>query len=251
MGQRLVVTIKANDEPKMKIYYHWSGYTGSTFDVLNDLWFNAIKPLKEAHKDTNEILLGIIRYLEGNVDEHFREWLKSNNMSKIYGGKLPSCHGGVGWFNKESKLGSDEKLPNTELEYIQSLYPGETFSEDVDRNNGLVYMSEDGMADAQMWSEGDASIDLATDEIRNDVHWVYDDWVNDILYERNGEDFDDDEKKKTEQEYALMSTYDGDGIDVFVCKGDKIKDCWETWDDLVGNGYRFKDKHGIVWEGLA
>lgn len=247
MGQRLVVTIKDNDKPKMKIYYHWSGYTGSAFDVLVGLWFNCIKPLKEEHKNTDEILLGIIRYLEGNVDAEHKKWLDT-----YFPDQMTSCHGGVGWFNKESKLGSDEKLPNTELEYIQSLYPGETFSKDVDRNNGLVYMSEDGMADAQMWSEGDASIDLATDEIRNDIHWVYDDWVNQTLYERDGEDAGDDERKELEQEYALMPTYDGDGIDVFVCKGDEIQDCWYTWTDLVGNGgYCFKDKRGIVWEGLS
>ena len=73
MGQRLVVTIKNKGEDKMKIYYHWSGYTMSTFEELQKLW-DIIKPLKKAGKSTEEILLGIIHGLEGNVDKNFQTW---------------------------------------------------------------------------------------------------------------------------------------------------------------------------------
>ena len=246
MGQRLVVTIRDKGVDKMKIYYHWSGYTSSTFEELSGLWFNCIKPLKRAGKTTDEILLGIIRYLEGNVDEIHKKWLDNLFPDQS---KTRSCHGGIGYFNKDDKLGMEsDKLPNRELEYIQSLYPGETFDTHPDRNNGLVYMSKDGMADAQMWSEGDAEIDLDAETFRNDVHWLYDDkeyWIDEHVY-------DDRDRKETEKAYDSMSVYNGNGLNVFVGRCDDIDKCWNTWGELVGkNGYQFKDTAGIVWEGLA
>lgn len=248
MGQRLVVTIKDKNEPKMKIYYHWSAYTASTFDVLNDLWNNAIKPLKRAGKGTSDILLGIIRYLEGNVDENFRAWLKSNDMSKIYkDGKLPSCHGGIGFFNKKNDP-FDDNLPNEELAYIQSLYPGETFSTDVDRNNGLVYMSKDGMNDADAWAEGTASIDLDTETFSNDVNWVYhgkEEFIENYLDDRCGD------YKELEQEFYSLKVYDGDGSKLFEGRCEDIVKNWNEWDRLTDGGYRFRDIHDTVWEGLA
>lgn len=247
MGQRLVVTIKDKNEPKMKIYYHWSAYTASTFEVLNDLW-NAIKPLKRAGKGTSDILLGIIRHLEGNVDENFRAWLKSNDMSKMYeGGKLPSCHGGIGFFNKKNDP-FDDKLPNEELAYIQSLYPGETFSTDVDRNNGLVYMSKDGMKDADAWAEGTASIDLDTETFSNNINYCYhgkDEFIENQLYDRR------EEYKELEQEFYSLKVYDGDGSKLFEGRCEDIVKNWNEWDRLTDGGYRFRDTHDTVWEGLA
>lgn len=251
MGQRLVVTITGgeNHEPKMKIYYHWSAYTASTFDVLNDLW-NAIKPLKRAGKSTDEILLGIIKHLEGNVDEIHKKML-----SQLFP-DLPkrSCHGGVGWFNKEDKLGIDDNRPNEELAYIQSLYPGETFSTDVDRNEGLVYMSKDGMDDAQSWAEGTASIDLDTETFSNDVNWCYhgkDEFIADLAYERNGGEPDPDEQAELAKEYDALSVYDGDGLELFEGECEDIVKDWNEWDRLTRGGYRFRDSKGTVWEGIA
>ena len=251
MGQRLVVTITGgeNHEPKMKIYYHWSAYTASTFDVLNDLW-NAIKPLKRAGKSTEEILLGIIRHLEGNVDEIHKKML-----SQLFP-DLPkrSCHGGVGWFNKEDKLGIDDNRPNEELAYIQSLYPGETFSTDVDRNEGLVYMSKDGMEDADAWAEGTASIDLETETFSNDVNWCYhgkDEFIVDLAYARDGEEPDPDTQAELAKEYEALSVYDGDGSALFEGKCDDIEKDWNEWNRLTGGDYRFRDSKGTVWEGLA
>lgn len=256
MGQRLVVTIKNKGEDKMKIYYHWSGYTMSTFEELQKLW-DIIKPLKKAGKSTEEILLGIIHGLEGNVDKDFRAWLEMNSVEnkKIYGGKLPSCHGGVGWFNKESKLGSDDNLPNTELEYIQSLYPGETFSTDVDRNNGLVYMSKDGMADAQAWSEGDAWIDLDTETFSHEINWPYhgkDDYIERLSYDRCGDESDEETVDELAKEYDSMPTYKGDGQNLFEGKCDDLRADANALFDVVGNNnFAFKDSKGTVWELLG
>ena len=251
MGQRLVVTIKDKGEDKMKIYYHWSGYTMSAFNELNELW-KIIKPLKKAGKSTDGILLGIIHGLEGNIDEEMKKWLQMTYPEQA---KERPCHGGVGWFNKEDKLGLDDNRPNEELAYIQSLYPGETFSTKVDRNNGLVYMSKDGMEDAQSWSEGDAWIDLDTETFSNDIHWPYngkDDYVDRLSYDRCGESSDEETVDELAKEYDSMPTYNGDGQNLFEGSCDDIETNMKAVFDLVGNGgYQFKDEKGTVWEMLA
>lgn len=238
MGQRLVVTISADSEPKMKIYYHWSAYTMSAFDELKTLW-NIIKPLKRAGKTTEEILLGIIHGLEGNVDVAHKKWLEAN-----YPDSGRSCHGGIGFFNKKDDP-FNKNLPNEELAYIQKLYPNETFSTDVDRNDGLVYMSPDGMEDVQGWSEGNASIDIDAETFYNDINWPYhgkDDYA---------EAYDDDREER-EQEYDNMSTYEGDGSALFEGKCDDIETYMDTVNRLAGDGgYRFKDSKGTVWELTA
>lgn len=249
MGQRLVVTISDDGEPKMKIYYHWSAYTTATFDVLNDLWNNAIKPLKRAGKSTKEILLGIIHYLEGNVDEEHLKWIQ-----KMYpdGSYKRSCHGGIGWFNKKEKLGIDDNRPNEELAYIQSLYPGETFSTDVDRNDGLVYMSKDGMKDVQGWSEGNAGIDLKHENYYHDIHWCYhgkDGFIADLAYERDGEEPDPDTQAELSVEFDNLRIYDGDGSELFGGSCNDIAKNWAEWNRLTDGDYRFRDIHDTVWEG--
>ena len=235
MGQRLVVTIKDKGEPKMKVYYHWSGYTLSAFDELKTLW-GIIKPLKERGLSTEEILLGIIHGLEGNVDEIHKKWLEAN-----YPDYARSCHGGI-----------DGGKDSDEWKYITSLYPNETFSEDVDRNNGLVAMSDKGMNEMQDWSEGNAEINIDTETFSNDIHWPYhgkEDYIKRCSYERTGDEADDEASKEYEQEYDLMPTYNGDGLELFEGKCDNIEACLNTVYDLVGNsGYQFKDKKGTVWE---
>lgn len=250
MGQRLVVSIKDKGVDKMKIYYHWSAYTASTFEELNKLWNDCIKPLKKAGKSTEEILLGIIKYLEGDVDETFKSWLEKLHPEQA----IRSCHGGIGYFNKDSKWDDKVQKPNLELEYIQSLYPGETFSTDVDRNNGLVYMSKDGMEDAQSWSEGNASIDLYYETYTHDVNWPMhvadkEEYVKERNYDRNGDcEIEPDERKEFEQEYDQMNVYNGDGIELFEGKCDDIGKNWETWHRITGNGGLFRDTKGVVWE---
>lgn len=238
MGQRLVVTIKDKGEPKMKIYYHWSAYTLSAFDELNTLW-GIIKPLKARGLSTEEILLGIIHGLEGNVDEVHKKWLEEHwpNYTR-------SCHGGI-----------DGGKDSDEWKYITSLYPNETFSEDVDRNNGLVAMSDKGMHEMQDWSEGNAEINIDTETFANDVHWPYDgekDYIDRCAYERTGDESDLETRNEYKQNYDSMPTYNGDGLELFEGKCDDIETCLNTVYNLVGNsGYEFKDKDGAVWELVA
>jgi len=62
-----------------------------------------------------------------------------------------------------------------EFDYIQKLYPNETFKkEDYSRNRGLIALSEKGMEELQYWSEGDIEIDLDDEVIHNSVFYYYD-----------------------------------------------------------------------------
>lgn len=63
----------------------------------------------------------------------------------------------------------DEK----EVEYIKALYPGEKFKTDGSRNDGLIALSEEGMASLQNWSEGDVDIYVDKYSIHNTVYSYY------------------------------------------------------------------------------
>lgn len=133
MGQRLVVTIKHNDEYLAKIYYHWSAYTYSALletKKIIDCIYN--------HEDESkrELQLRLIRFCEENG-------------------------GGIN--------GDD-----SEFEYIRNMYPGEEFkTENYSRSYGLIALSEKGMKELQMWSEGDVEIDLDEEMVRFGVYGWY------------------------------------------------------------------------------
>lgn len=79
MGQRLVVTVKRDDEDICKIYYHWSAYTTSalleTKKILDFLNEHRYAPKKE-------LQLKLIRFCEkngGGIDASDRE-----NIQKLF-----------------------------------------------------------------------------------------------------------------------------------------------------------------------
>ena len=62
----------------------------------------------------------------------------------------------------------------SEIKYIEALYPGEKFKkENVSRNDGIIALSEDGMSSMQNWSEGDVDIYVDKDRIHNTVYCYY------------------------------------------------------------------------------
>lgn len=135
MGQRLVVSIEKGKKSIAKIYYHWSAYTYSALYETQKI-IDCIYN----HKDEteSELLLRLIRFCENNG-------------------------GGI--------TGNEEY---NEHEYIQKLYPNETFkTDDYSRNSGLIALSEKGMNGLQGWSEGDVYIDLDEDQVDFCVYCGY------------------------------------------------------------------------------
>lgn len=132
MGQRLVVTINCQGKDLAKIYYHWSAYTYSAL-----LETKKIVDCIYDHNDETEkeLQLRLIRFCEEN------------------GGGIT----GTERYN--------------EFEYIQNLFPNETFKTDnYSRNEGLIALSETGMEGLQDWSEGDVIINLDEDLINFGVY---------------------------------------------------------------------------------
>lgn len=136
MGQRLVVTVKSTGEDLCKMYFHWSAYTISALIEVRDM-------MAEFQMETNskeDAILYFIRYCEE------------------YGG------------------GIDGGMDGKEWNYITNKYPHYKFkSENINRNRGLIAISEDGMDEMQSWSEGDIYINLDKMTVHNELFWYYDD----------------------------------------------------------------------------
>ena len=211
MGQRLVVTVTAQQKEQMKIYYHWDAYTGSTFGDLQHL-IGVIKPLREAGKGTSEILLAIIHALE-------------KNGGGINGGQ-----------------------DSDEWKYIKQLYPDEAFSPEVNRNEGLVSMTEQDMMDVQGWSEGDAEINLDDGTFYNGVHFPYEKevWMHDRVEYDEADDMDE-----AEELYEKLNVYGGNGSSLFEGDFDEIDGKYFDWLTATSGGTKhFRDRHNMVWEGV-
>ena len=200
MGQRLVITIKNEDRELAAIYYHWSAYT---YDALVQTK-NVIDCIYN-HKEETErkMLLRLIRCLEAN------------------GGGI------VG----------DEN----EFNYISSLYPNETFKRDgVSRNDGIIALSPDGMAESQSWSEGDVDIHIDSDMVDFCVYSGYSS-LEEYLDERESwdEGFDRSECEKNvprvDCNLGYFSIYDiNEVIDVIdSVDGEHIVQCGDEICELI------------------
>lgn len=136
MGQRLVVTVKSTGEDLCKMYFHWSAYTISALMEVRDMM--AEFPMETNSKE--DVILYFIRYCEE------------------YGG------------------GIDGGMYSKEWNYITNKYPNYKFkSENINRNRGLIAISEDGMDKMQSWSEGDIYINLDEMTVHNELFLYYDD----------------------------------------------------------------------------
>ena len=129
MGQRLIITIKKDNEDIAKVYYHWSAYSYSalakTKQIIDCIYNHEDETIKE-------IQLRLIKFLEDNG-------------------------GGI--------KGDGSELEYIKRMYPNETFKKDGY----DRSNGLIALSKDGMQDLQDWSEGDIIIDLDTDTVENTV----------------------------------------------------------------------------------
>ena len=133
MGQRLIITIKQNDEDLAKIYYHWSAYTYS------------------ALLETKKVIDCIYNHEEETVDD-FR--LRLVKFVEENGGGI---------------RGDEYEFEYIKKIYPNSVFKTDNYS----RSNGLIALSEKGMKELQDWSEGDIIIDLDDDTVENNVFGWY------------------------------------------------------------------------------
>ena len=90
----------------------------------------------------------------------------------------------VNWFNTTSKdeliLRITRQLENCgggvnirDREAFKKKYPNETFKDDINRNYGLIAITDDGMGELEYWSEGDLTIDFDEETVYNEVMYTY------------------------------------------------------------------------------
>lgn len=155
MGQRLVLSVEKGERKLCNIYYHWGGYTDSALLHTKEI----IDCIYNHNDETEEeMLLRLIHFCENQ------------------GGGIANGYDGDEW------------------KYIQNLYPNETFkANDISRSDGLISLSESGMAESQKWSEGDVYINLDTDQVDFCVYSGYED-LDEYIEERKSWDDEFDEK---------------------------------------------------------
>lgn len=179
MGQRLVCTIIKDHKAICNVYYHWSAYTYSAL-----LETKKIIGCIYNHKDEteSELLLRLIHFCEEN------------------GGGISNGYDGDEW------------------KYIQSLYPNEEFkAEGIDRNYGLISLSEKEMEVSQSWSEGDVYINLDTDQVDFQVYIGYED-IDEYIEDRKSwdDDFDETELDDIPEFDFCLGYFDVGDIDAII-----------------------------------
>lgn len=153
MGERLVVSVNRHNKTLCTIYYHWSGYTGSQYEVaqflIHGLHKKGFRKDETSDKDLIKMLIQIIK----------ENRYGSDTVSR-YG--MRDSHGGL----------CEKSLP-----VAKELFDGDPdFSSDEDfgcdaylsRNLGLLDISEAEMAYAISWGEHFSTLDIDNESVTND-----------------------------------------------------------------------------------
>jgi len=133
MGQRLLVKVNKGEERIASIYYHWSAYTLSSLMECYNICkaFDEDENINE-NSDIKDIQLWLIRYVENCKDMFY-----TDSAGGIVGGK-----------NSE------------EFKRITAIYPNETFNTNVNRNDGLIAITDEGKEEIENCIEGYAYVNL-------------------------------------------------------------------------------------------
>lgn len=177
MGQRLVVTIESMGKPIAAIYYHWSAYTRSALEETRDI-INCI--YDSEYITEKELQHRLIRFCEANG-------------------------GGI-------------RGDNAEVLYVENMFPNEEFKKDgYSRNNGLIAISHNGIADLRGWSEGDVFIDIDDGKVCFCVYSGYES-IDEYVEDRKSwdDDFDENDLDNIPKFNFDLGTFDINDIDGII-----------------------------------
>ncbi len=146
MGQRLVITIENNKKSLAKGYYHWSGYTRSGLITANMAVAAFEKSLNRAVENTT--LLAI-------TDKTLTPEIIKDKIEL-----LTACY-----MLFATDAGMQVTGEKSEQDVFNETFPNMNHSVGVNRNEGLVAITEEGMAGLQKWSEADVRINLDTKSV--------------------------------------------------------------------------------------
>lgn len=134
MGQRLNIELFYNGERVANAYYHWSGFTSSAFDLTRQLIINYDEFMSKDLPIQIKAILLLQTTRAGLTEDEFK-WAEEN----------------ISQFD----------------EYKDILFRA------VNRNEGLIALSEDGMNETQEWEEARVTIYLDDKKIDLDTFYIY------------------------------------------------------------------------------
>lgn len=215
MGQRLVIDLVQNDKIVAAVYFHWSAYFSSTIYELARL----SGVILNAEKTGKDKLLAIVEELEKETDH-------PSMVAALFGGS-----------GTEKRRGGVRGLPE-ELEAAKKLFPNHDFkTENVNRNEGLISFTQEGIQSFHDWEEGLAVINLDTHEIDNRVG-----------YEPHPFVFADAEYETDEDGYEYVQYYNSGRISINgkICPVDSFHCTCESIQDLADFMERELKLYGIA-----
>ena len=145
MGQRLVIKCVRGGKMIATLYYHWSAYTINTFEEGAKLISSLIREY-DSDMSNNQVKLLLLDILQRDVH------------ADLNGGY--HCGG----------PDNDDYRPFIEIGYENK--DGKMFS--VDRDRGLIAITESHMAEHLRWGEEFATLDFDNKTFTNDVFNEYD-----------------------------------------------------------------------------
>jgi hypothetical protein len=172
MGQRLVVEIKRNDNVIASAYYHWSAYTVPALNVLSSMNKHVFSNAKNMTDE--ELQVSLIRFAErstavGYIDSDeakqavVQEFQEKFNDSPEY----------IQYMLEDLFIKSGGLSPS-DIEYANQKFKEEVFKTDVNRNEGLISISEKEIQKDLDWAEGLITVNLDDGTILNGVIYEYD-----------------------------------------------------------------------------
>lgn len=171
MGQRLVITIKDENGLLAKAYYHWSGYTHSGLAITNI----AVKHFESAVRTATSVM-DIQRITNTNLTEY--DFMHRTKVAT-------ACYM---LFATNAGLETTETSPEDEA--FKDMFPGCNYVVGVNKSDGLIAITENGMHELQIWSEADVIINIDTKSVN----------VSGLFFEY---DPTDDENENTLQKMEL------------------------------------------------
>lgn len=148
MGQVLIIQNKIDGKPVNTIYYHWSAYTESSIAELDSF----INSLSHKYHNRFDTFLSILTDNGRDLIEKFDNGSLANKESiDLFNLMCYSVISGISPSRKES------------LDYI-SQFTFDTDRENVNRNFGMLAITEKDQNDHLIWSDGTIVVDWAFDE---------------------------------------------------------------------------------------
>ena len=168
MGERLVVEIKRNHKALASVYYHWSAYTQPALEILKSMYDVVL--YKHHSMTDNELQLELIRFAEHSTALGYFE--NPEDSKKAFFGMFGISYESSERISEELLLLYDliytgnGGVSGHDRAFIEAKFPGEKFaSNNINRNSGLVSLSEENIESTLNIAQGIVSIDLNDNEI--------------------------------------------------------------------------------------